>query len=146
MGQGADQNIRTSYGVAEFDDYNYLAGYYLDLNFNPTLFLGHSELAWLGLGLMIMRMIFQHRPSRGWDRRQCGLGRGASSLFSSSSSPFTLIALIVIITVTIIVSIAMLQVLQAMDAMGFDGNEQGEIISAVRLSISHGDDDYEEIL
>ena len=61
-------------------------------------------------------------------------------------APFTLIALIVIITVTIIVSIAMLQVLQAMDAMGFDGNEQGEIISAVRLSISHGDDDYEEIL
>ena len=94
----------------------------------------------------ILKYIFQHRPSRGWDRRQCGLGRGASSLFSSSSSPFTLIALIVIITVTIIVSIAMLQVLQAMDAMGFDGNEQGEIISAVRLSISHGDDDYEEIL
>ena len=61
-------------------------------------------------------------------------------------APFTLTALIVIITVTIIVSIAMLQVLQAMDAMGFDGNEQGEIISAVRLSISHGDDDYEEIL
>ena len=62
-------------------------------------------------------------------------------------APFTLIALIVIITVTIIVTtIAMLQVLQAMDKMGFDGNEQGEIISAVRLSISHGDDDYEEIL
>ena len=61
-------------------------------------------------------------------------------------APFTLTALIVIITVTIIVSIAMLQVLQAMDAKGFDGNEQGEIISAVRLSISHGDDDYEEIL
>ena len=46
----------------------------------------------------------------------------------------------------IIIIIPMLQVLQAMDAMGFDGNEQGEIISAVRLSISHGDDDYEEIL
>ena len=42
----------------------------------------------------------------------------------------------------IIIIIPMLQVLQAMDAMGFDGNEQGEIISAVRLSINHhGDDD-----
>ena len=38
MAQGADQNIRTNYGIAEFDDYNYLA--------KLVWFLSYSEPVW----------------------------------------------------------------------------------------------------
>ena len=48
LAQGADQNIRSNYGIAEFDDYNYLARYYLNLKFfGIVIFLvGHSEAGW----------------------------------------------------------------------------------------------------